>query len=323
MKIRNIKTRYTVKLLLTLFCIFLCLFAGCGSDKKEGLTSKGYTVTDDFGYTLRFSEKPKKILGTTTNIEEVLIELIGPQRMAAISESSLNQGYSLIADKASKVKNRIPDRASMETIIAQHPDLVFMQIKNNQAMADTLTEMGIRVFRMETPVTLDMVRNRIHKMSVAVGEPEQGEAMLRELDAKIAAVKKHTDTIPKEKRKKVIGFSSLGAFGSASGLFHHICEESGVINGGAAAGIVYAAKISDEQIIKVDPDIFIVTDEGPENEFGKATIRKILADEALKDVKAVKEKRFIILKARYRIANSQHFGDAVTAVAKGAYPEFF
>lgn len=42
-----------------------------------------------------------------------------------------------------------------------------------------------------------------------------------------------------------------------------------------------------------------------------------MADEALKDVKAVKEKRFIILKARYRIANSQHFDDAVTAVAKG------
>lgn len=122
--------------------------------------------------------------------------------MAAISESSLNQDYSLIADKASKVKNRIPDRASMETIIVQHPDLVFMQIKNNQAMADTLTEMGIRVFRMETPVTLDMVRNRIRKMSVAVDEPERGDAMLRELDEKIAAVKKHTDTIPKEKRKK-------------------------------------------------------------------------------------------------------------------------
>lgn len=48
-----------------------------------------------------------------------------------------------------------------------------------------------------------------------------------------------------------------------------------------------------------------------------------MADEALKDVKAVKEKRFIILKARYRIANSQHFDDAVTAVAKGVYPELF
>lgn len=86
---------------------------------------------------------------------------------------------------------------------------------------------------------------------------------------------------------------------------------------------MYAAKFSDEQIIKVDPVIFIVTDEGSENEFGKASIRKIVADEALKDVKAVKEKRFIILKARYRIANSQHFDDAVTAVAKGVYPELF
>ena len=243
--------------------------------------------------------------------------------MAVISEPSLRKDYSLIAEQAANVKNTIPDRASMETIIAQHPDLVFMQIKSNQAMADTLSEMGIKVFRMKTPVTLEIIRTRIHNMSVAVGEMVRGEAIFRELDRKIADVKKRTDNIPREKRKTVIGFSSLGASGSETGLFHQICEENGVINGGAATGIVYAAKISDEQILKVNPDILIIADEGPENEYGKATARKILTDEALKDVKAVVNRRFIYLKTKYKYANSQYFGDAVTIIAREAYPELF
>ena len=310
-------------LLPVLGCLLMVLFAGCGSDKPADSVTQGYSVTDEFGYKLQFSEKPKHILGTTGNIEEVLIELIPPDRIVAISEQNLNREYSLIADKAAKVKKVIPDRASIETIIAQHPDLVFMQIRSNQAMAETLSEMGIKVFRMKTPVTLEMIRNRIRDMSIAVGEPERGKELLKELDAKIALVKKHTGKIPKEKRKTVIGYTSLGASGSATGVFQQICEEAGVINGGAATGIVHFEKISDEQIIKVNPDIFVVTDEGAANEYGKALARKILADEALKDVKAVANKRFIYLKSRYKYSNSQHFGDAVMFIARGAYPELF
>ena len=318
-----IKNKSSLIFLFLVFIIVTLFFCGCRQEKTKDAATNGYNVKDDFGYTLHFTEKPKRIIGTTGNIEEILVELVTPEHIAAISESNRNKEYSLIAEEAGKVKNTIPDRASIETIVAQHPDLVFMQIKTNQAMADTLSKMGIKVYRMETPVTLEMVRNRIRNMSITAGEQERGNAMIRELDRKIEAVKKRVAKIPQEKRKRVIGFSSLGASGSSTGVFHQLCVESGVINGGAVAGIEYAAKISDEQIIKVNPDIFIVTDEGPENEYGKATARSILKDEALKDVKAVKDKKFIFLKARYRIANSQHFGDAVTAIAKGAYPELF
>ncbi len=300
--------------------LFLC---GCGQEKVNDAVTKGYSVTDDFGNKLHFSEKPKRILGTTANIEEILLELVPPERMAAISEQNIDKEISLMPDEAAKVKKVIPNLAPLETIIAQHPDLVFMQIKNNQAAADTLTEMGIRVFRMKTPVTLPMIRDRIHIMSIAVGEIERGNQMLQKLDEKVAEVKKRTGNLPRDKKKIVIGFSSLGASGSATGLFHNICEESGVVNGGAVSGISYAERISDERIVKVNPDIFIIVDEGTANDYGRQTVRKIMDDAALRNVKAVQNQHFIIFKYRYKYSNSQHFGDAVTLIAKGAYPELF
>ena len=310
--------------LLPVFCLLILFICGCGAEKDTASPAKGYSVKDEFGYALHFTKKPQKIIGTTASIEEVLVDLVPPQRMAAISKLSADKELSLIAaEKAAQIKTVIPDRASIETIVALHPDLVFMQVRGNQAMADTLTEMGIKVYRMQTPVTLPMIRDRIRNMSLAVGEPELGDEVLRALDAKVAEVKKRTDKIPRDKRMKVLGFSSLGPTGSATGLFHQICEESGVINAGALAGAEYATKISDEQIIKVDPDIFIVTDDGPDNDHGKAIVRRILADEAIRGVKAVKNRRFIYLKYRYKYANSQYFGDAVTEIAKGAYPELF
>ena len=323
MMINSFKNNICKKILLSALCLLLFFLCGCGAEKNTASPVKGYSVKDEFGYTLHFTEKPQKIVGTTASIEEVLVDLVPPQKIVAISKLSSDKEVSLIPEQAAKIKTKIPDRASIETIVALHPDLVFMQIKGNQAMSDTLTEMGIKVYRMQTPVTLPMIRDRIRNMSLAVGEPERGDEVLRALDAKVAEVKKRTEKIPKDKRMKVLGFSSLGPTGSSTGLFHQICEESGVINAGALAGAEYATKISDEQIIKVDPDIFIVTDDGPENDHGKVIVRNILADEAIKGVKAVKNRRFIYLKYRYKYANSQYFGDAVTAIAKDAYPELF
>ena len=48
-----------------------------------------------------------------------------------------------------------------------------------------------------------------------------------------------------------------------------------------------------------------------------------MEDAALRNVKAVQNQHFIIFKYRYKYSNSQHFGDAVTLIAKGAYPELF
>ncbi len=318
-----IKNKSSLIFLLLVSIIASLFFCGCKQEEEKIVVTKGYSVTDDFGNKLHFTKKPKRILGTTANIEEILLELIPPERMAAVSEQNIDKDFSLMPDEAAKVNKVIPNLAPLETIIAQHPDMVFMQIKNNQAAADTLTEMGSCVFRMKTPVTLHMIRNRIHIMIIAVGEVERGNQMLQKLDEKVAGVKKRTGNFPRDKKKIVIGFSSLGASGSATGLFHNICEESGVINGGAVSGISYAERISDERIVKVNPDIFIVADEGAANDYGKKTVKKIMEDAALRNVKAVQNQHFIIFKYRYKYSNSQHFGDAVTLIARGAYPELF
>lgn len=88
--------------------LFLC---GCGQEKVNDAVTKGYSVTDDFGNKLHFTEKPKRILGTTANIEEILLELVPPERIAAISEQNLDTEYSLMPAEAARVKKVIPNLA--------------------------------------------------------------------------------------------------------------------------------------------------------------------------------------------------------------------
>lgn len=307
--------------LLLLFGILFFL-SGCG-EKPAAEAPGGYDVVDDRGRTIHFDAKPQHVYGNTLSLEEVLLDLLPPERIAAVSPPTLDPEYSLAADKAARVAGRVPAYPGPEPIAALQPDLIFAQLRARPETIATLEEMGFKVFCMEVPTNLDMVRKRLRQMSEAVGEPERGQALLAELDEKVAYVKSRTAGIPPEKRRVLLGFSSMGAFGHPDGLFHDICRQSGVINGAARIHMAYGSHLSDEQILQIDPDIMMFVDDGAANDYGGQIRDRVLGDPALQTAKAVKNRRFFFLKDRYRASNTQHMGDAILQIARNVYPEAF
>ena len=316
-KRKTLQWSYLVFLLGILF-----LLPGCG-EKPAAQTPGGYDVVDDRGRVIHFDRKPQRVYGNTLSLEEVLLDLLPPERIAAVSPPTLDPEYSLAADKAARVVGRVPAYPGPEPIAALQPDLIFAQLRARPETIATLEEMGFKVFCMEVPTNLDMVRKRLRQMSEAVGEPERGQALLAELDEKVAYVKSRTAGIPPEKRRVLLGFSSMGAFGHPDGLFHDICRQSGVINGAARIHMAYGSHLSDEQILQIDPDIMMFVDDGAANDYGGQIRDRVLGDPALQTAKAVKNRRFFFLKDRYRASNTQHMGDAILQIARNVYPDAF
>ena len=316
-KRKTLQWSYLVFLLGILF-----LLPGCG-EKPAAQTPGGYDVVDDRGRVIHFDRKPQRVYGNTLSLEEVLLDLLPPERIAAVSPPTLDHEYSLAADKAAKVAGRVPAYPGPEPIAALGPDLIFAQLRARPETIATLEEMGFKVFCMEVPTNLDMVRKRLKQMGEAVGEPEQGQKLIDELDEKVAYVAAHTDQIPPEKRKVLLGFSGQGAFGHPDGLFNDICRQSGVINGAARIHMAYGSHLSDEQILQIDPDILMFVDGGADNDYGGKIREQVLGDPALQTAKAVRNRSFFFLKDRYRASNTQHMGDAILQVAKNVYPDAF
>ena len=307
--------------LLLLFGILFFL-SGCG-EKPAAEAPGGYDVVDDRGRTIHFDAKPQRVYGNTLSLEEVLLDLLPPERIAAVSPPTLDPEYSQAADKAARVAGRVPAYPGPEPIAALQPDLIFAQLRARPETLATFEEMGLKVFCMEVPTNLDMVRKRLRQMSEAVGEPERGQALLAELDEKVAYVKSRTAGIPPEKRRVLLGFSSMGAFGHPDGLFHDICRQSGVINGAARIHMAYGSHLSDEQILQIDPDIMMFVDDGAANDYGGQIRDRVLGDPALQTAKAVKNRRFFFRRDRNPAANPQHMRDAILQIARNVYPEAF
>lgn len=327
--IRICKKQKNNKFFILLCCIVImltfCIF-GCGNKSIVSYVqperSQGYEIMDDHGTLLKFTEKPKRIYATTISLEEILVDLVPPERIVAISEPALNQENSLIVDKAMKVAVRVPQHVSVEQLLKLHPDLVIAQETNAKEYVQSLQDVGLKVFVSKVPITTEQVKKRIRNMAIAVGEKEQGDEMLAAFDAKLKHIRDVTDKIPE--KKIVMGYSPLGVFGSSNGIFHAICTEAGVINGAAKAGLTRGEHLSKEKIIAVNPDAFLFPSDMPmQGGDMKGVMREVMQDPALQKVKAVQNNCYVYTKDRYRYAASQHFADAALLIARGVYPEYF
>ena len=97
--------------IILLLVLLIPFFPGCRSE-KEGTFSKNavklqssYTVKDDTGLTLQFTEKPKRIVSYSISTDEILMALVKPERIAALSRLVDDPGVSSIVKKA-KHENR-------------------------------------------------------------------------------------------------------------------------------------------------------------------------------------------------------------------------
>lgn len=309
--------------------IMILAVTGCSFEKPNDVIENTavqtqYQVTDDKGNILHFSESPKRIYATTLSLEEILTDMVPLKRIAAISEPAADPKTSLIIDKAAQIPLKLPQKVSVEQILALKPDLVIVQENSNTAFIQALKDVGLKVYITKVPTTLDMVRQRIINLSVAVNEQQQGNRIIDELDHKTKLVKDVTGAIPAEEKKILMGYSLLGVFGSAEGLFNDICINAGVINGAAVAGLVRGEHLSKEKIVEVNPDVLMFPDYSSTQEGDTVLFRKeVLKDPALQSIKAIKNNNVIIIKDRYRYAASQYIGDGILDIAQKTYPEYF
>ena len=124
--------------------------------------------------------KPQRIVSLTLGTDEILMDIVAPERIAALTYLSDDSGISHISERSIQVKNKIKGN-SAEAILALKPDLVLIADWWGLNILDTLREMGINVYVYKTPYTVADVKKTIREVAFIVGEAERGETVIRTL----------------------------------------------------------------------------------------------------------------------------------------------
>lgn len=303
-------------------CLAAILISGCFSARQAPPPSAVREVTDKTGQTVKVPQKPGRIVSLSTGTDEILIALVAPERIAALTYLSEDEGISNIVEQAKRVPVKI--KASAESVIALQPDLVLMPDWLPPLLSQVLRDTGLTVYVYETPSTLSQVKKTVAELAVVLGEEATGAKIIAGMDTELTAVADVLKQVPEQERITVLQYSLMGGSGGKGSSFDDICRYAGVKNGAMLAGLGMNDIMSKEQIVRVNPDLLVM----PAWDYtGKTDLeqfrRNIKQDPAFQNVAAVKAGRLVSIPERYLLCSSQHMVQGVRELAKAAYPAYF
>lgn len=287
--------------------------------------SETRTVTDDSGRQVSLPMQPKRIVSLTYGTDEILTALVSTDRIASYSKYAGDDGISFLTkDEVSRVGRTVD--MEPEHILALAPDLVIASTSTPMQTVEVLTRSGVPVYVSAIPTTVEEMKGKVRGVAKAVHEEEKGEALVSDMESKLAALASKLSAVSPDKERVALGMSFRGILGKKGTLFSDVLRLAHVKDGAAVYEVPKGADayLSLEILPKVDPDVILLpTWRVKAGDDTKAFEEGLLSNPALSQVTAVKERRLVPFSEKYKYVMSQHVVDAVEAAARAVYPEVF
>lgn len=309
---------------LCLALLTLLMAAGCGSQASAPQASSGdkafAVIHDAMGREVTLTKKPERIVVTSASFLEPLHEVGGDVVGRPDSKTKMPE-YA--KDKASVGKVYQID---VEKVLACEPDLVIVNKGMNEKLVDTLESNGIQTVVLDMK-SYDDVTNEVQVLAQITGEPQKGEQLIHDMDAKIQAIK---DKIPQDAHRVSILHTtnqglSVQLEGSIAGCTARLLGWDNV-----AAGMTPleknpdAAPYSLETLVEQNPEILFITSMGKLEEAKAGMEQTMTENPAWQTVDAVKNGRVYYLpQDLFLLSPGIHYPEAVETMAKCVYPEAF
>jgi iron complex transport system substrate-binding protein len=219
----------------------------------------GPTVTDAVGTQVPVREY-SRIVSTSTIADQVLVDVIDPRRLLAVSAHTQRMGKSAeFADKIGVERAR-----DIETIIELRPDIVFVNNFVDRRHVERFKDAGLNVFDLGEMRGLQTLPDNIRQVAGVVAAPERGERLAAHLLDELAEI---SADIPEAERKRglYVGIHGDRLYGGTKGTsFHDVIVAGGLIDVAAEAGFHSWPAFTNEQMLSLDPP-WIITNPGTED----------------------------------------------------------
>jgi iron complex transport system substrate-binding protein len=277
---------------------------------------------DDTGSLLLVPSQPRRIVSLTMFSDEVLLELVGPQRLLAVTSFAADPAVSNISGRIAGIRHRLG--LHVEVILSLRPDLVVVSSWSDAAAVAQLRAAGLPVYLSSSAASVEQVRDRIRALARVVGEARGGEELIGRMDARLAELDRRLAAVPEGRRLTVLDWSAWGVAMGRGSSWDEIVRRAGLRN---AAGELPVdgwgqVPLSKEKLIALDPDLLVLPGWVYGQEQGAQDFyERVAADPALRGLKALRHRRLLRMPENLRATTSQHIVEAIEFLAKAAYPE--
>lgn len=255
------------------------------------------------------SETPKRVASLNLSADEVLVEILPPERLVGVTRWADDPDTSNVAGRVPASAYRF-QKADMERLVALAPDLVVISEYTDADIVKLIERSGIRWHRMSGLASLAGVRRAITDLGRAVGEPSGAARLIARFDATLADLKERLEGA---KPPRVLYWSG-GMTAGADTAIGSLIETAGGINLGRELGVPGIAPPGAERAFVADPDVVLVSSY-------PGAVEEVKNHPLLGGLRAVKEARVVVMPNRLLVALSQFSADACWDLAMRLHPD--
>ena len=227
------------------------LLLGVGAALLVGLTG-GVVASSDrvIGSTDRGASDsaPRHVMSLSMCTDDLLLELLPPERIASITYYSRDPGISRQWPRAAKVRI---NWGTAEEVLAEKPDLVLAGTYTTPATRSVLKNLGWPLLEVPPAVNFDEIRTVTRQVARALKEEAAGEALIAKMDSTLRelAASKPAQTM------RVAAWGEGGSIPGKGTLFDAILSAAGGVNIAATLDADAYPSFDVEQLIAAHPDI--------------------------------------------------------------------
>src|SRR3990170_1816025 len=202
-----------------------------------------------------FPAAATRIVSLTVATDEILLALVAPERIAALTHLADAPEFSNVAVEARAVRGRVPP-GSTEAILAAGPDLVLLAAYVEAARKEILRAAGVPFIDVRPSGSVAEIKEYIAAIGRAVGAGARAAEIVRAMDVRLTDV---TARIAHSERPRVLYYTGDGVTAGAGTSIDEIISLGGGENVAAVAGVQGFRKVSRETLVMLDPEVILMS----------------------------------------------------------------
>lgn len=275
------------------------------------LSSKGiYKMVDGTSETVILDHKAERIVAVGPNAADLTSELAGDSVVASTAAPY---------QSSNGVKQRVaPD---VKAIVALKPDIVIVEDDDGTTdLVRPLREAGVKVALLRAPKTVKEVEDQTRNVGQLLGRADKAESLITTMMNYIRDTESLRFARRDDPKKTVAVYNENGLYGAPDTLIQDMLKYVNVDNAATKAGVKWSYMGKKDDLIKVDPDVIIVPTDVKAPGFNRdAVLNSYYNDPALKNVKAIKNKKVVIISNEAMMAKTYHIGRGIYNMAQFVY----
>ena len=275
------------------------------------LSSKGiYKMVDGTSETVILDHKAERIVAVGPNAADLASELAGD---------------SVVASTAAPYQssNGVKQRAALDVkaIAALKPDIVIVEDDDGTTdLVRPLREAGIKVALLRAPKTVKEVEDQTRNVGQLLGRADKAESLITTMMNYIRDTESLRFARRDDPKKTVAVYNENGLYGAPDTMIQDMLKYVNVDNAATKAGVKWSYMGKKDDLIKADPDVIIVPTDVKAPGFNRdSVLNSYYNDPALKNIKAIKNKKVVIISNEAMMAKTYHIGRGIYNMAQFVY----